>query len=465
MKPVEDLIKDLESRVITSQQLVEDCFKTIDAYDPETHAFLRTHKEEALVAAKVSDERRARQQLLSPIDGLPVAIKDNFSYHNHLTTAGSKILENYTAPYDATVVKKLQEAGAIIIGQTNLDEFAMGSSTENSAYGVTKNPHDASRVAGGSSGGSAAAVAANMVPLSFGSDTGGSIREPAAFCGVVGFKPTYGAVSRYGLLAMASSLDQIGPFATTVEGAKIGYEIVKGFDHLDSTSAEKPPELPTKEKYTIGIPKQFVGEGLDQRIRDSLEATIKKLEAAGHTIVRDLDLPLMDQAIAIYYIIMPAEVSANLARYDGIRFGLHGKDVADARSQGFGPEVKRRIMLGTYALSAGYADKYYKRAQAARAELTNQLSEAFEKIDMLLGPTAPELAFKIGAKADDPLAMYLSDIYTVPVNLAGLPGISIPTAWVEEDGKKLPIGLQLIGKLWSEPQLFDLGKEIEDRKD
>lgn len=461
---LETCITGLESGKISSRELVERCLSIIEDKDSELHAFLRTHRDEALKAADASDTRRKAGKTLGWLDGVPVAIKDNFSYKDHLTTAGSKMLEDYSAPYDATVVKRLKEAGTVIVGQTNLDEFAMGSSTENSAYGPTKNPNDKSRVAGGSSGGSAAAVADEMVPLAFGSDTGGSIRQPAAFCGVVGFKPTYGAVSRYGLIAMASSLDQIGSFATTVEGAKIGFEIIRGFDRRDSTSIESPSYKETKSTYTIGIPKQFTGSGIDPRILASLEASIKKLEAAGHTIKRDIDIPLLEQSVAIYYLIMPAEVSSNLARFDGIRFSLHGPDAIDSRTQGFGPEVKRRIMLGTYVLSAGYSDKYYKRAQATRAALTEQLTAVLSDVDCLLGPVTPELPFKIGEKSSDPLAMYLSDIFTIPVNLAGLPGISVPVAKVEEGEQMLPIGLQIIGPKWSEAWLFDLGREIEPKE-
>lgn len=460
MKILEEIIKDLNEKTVTSQELVLDCFKEIEAKDPEIHAFLRTYKEEAFAKAQASDERRAIGQPLSPLDGIPVAIKDNISYKGHVVSAGSKVLEDYEAPYDATVVTKLNEAGAIIVGALNMDEFAMGSSGENSAFGATKNPHDSTRVPGGSSSGAAASVAAKMVPLSFGSDTGGSIRQPAAFCGVVGLKPTYGAVSRYGLLAMASSLDQIGPIAQTVDGAKIGYDVIKGFDSADSTSRQIQ-EVKTKDTYVIGVPKQFFGEGLDNRIKDILEQKLSLLEKAGHTIKRDSDIPMLAQSVEMYYLIVPAEVSSNLARYDGIRFGLHGDGVIDSRSRGFGPEVKRRIMLGTYVLSAGYADKYYKRAQSARALLKQQLEEVFDSVDVLFGPVTPHLPFKFGEKSDDPLSMYLEDIYTLPVNLAGLPGLSVPVGEVKEGEVSLPIGAQLIGPTWSEEVLFDLGKQLE----
>lgn len=463
MKSLDILITELESGAVTSVDLVEQSFAAIDAHNADINAFLRTYKEDAVAQAQASDERRKIGQPLSHLDGVPVAIKDNFSYHGFITSAGSQILADYKAPYDATVVAKLKAAGAIIIGQANMDEFAMGSSGENSAFGATKNPLDPARVPGGSSSGSAAAVAAHMAPLAFGSDTGGSIRLPAAFCGIVGLKPTYGAVSRYGLMAMASSLDQIGPFASTVHGAKIGFDAIKGLDALDSTSQDAT-YLERKEKYTIGVPKQFFDEGLDPRISDSLKKVLKQREAAGHTI-KEIDLPLLTEANAVYYIIVPAEVSSNLARYDGIRYGIHTSAVPQSRSQGFGDEVKRRIMLGTYALSAGYADQYYKRAQAARAGLRAQLLETFKDVDMLFGPVSPEFAFKIGAKSSDPLAMYLSDIYTVPVNLAGLPGLSLPVEWLDIDGVQLPVAAQLIGAPWSEERLFDVGQTIEKPKE
>lgn len=460
MMTVESMISDLQTGKATSEHLVHSVLSDISANGTELNAYTRVYADEALEQARASDVRRRAGKLLGPLDGVPIAIKDNMSYAGHITSAGSNMLKEYTAPYDATVVTKLKAAGAVIVGHLNMDEFAMGSTGESSAFGATKNPHDTSRVPGGSSSGSAAIVGGGLLPLAYGSDTGGSIRQPAAFCGAVGLKPTYGAVSRYGLLAMASSLDQIGPIATTVAGAQIGYEAIQGFDAQDSTS-KVPEVVSTKTSYRIGVPKQFMGEGLDDRIRQTVEATLSKLEADGHTIVRDLDLPLLDQSVAIYYVLMPAEVSSNLARYDGIRFGLHGNTVPDSRTQGFGDEVKRRIMLGTFALSAGYADAFYKRAQAARAALTEQLHQVFETVDLLIGPVTPELPFKLGEKDNDPLAMYLSDIYTIPVNLAGLPGLSVPAAWVREGLNTLPIGVQVIGPEWSEPWLFDIGKKIE----
>lgn len=460
MNDLKQVIDHLASGTTTSHQLVQDCLATIQASNPTLNALLQIYADEALTEAKKSDERRANNTTKSPLDGVPVVIKANFSHQDHPTTAASKMLEDYVSPYDATVVKKLKDGGAIIIASANMDEFAMGSSGENSAFGPTKNPLDNRRVPGGSSSGSAVSVASGMAPLSYGSDTGGSIRLPAAYCGIVGLKPTYGAVSRYGLLAMASSLDQIGPFASTVEGVKIGFESVRGLDHMDSTSREFPTDTLSKQTFTIGVPKQFTEHIHDNRISEALELAIKKLEAAGHTVKRDIDLPILEESIAIYYVICPAEVSANLARYDGIRFGLHGADVVDSRTRGLGNEVKRRIMLGTYVLSAGYADQFYKRAQAALETMKHDLTHAMDGVDMLLGPTSANLPFMLGEKAD-PLAMYLEDLFTIPANLTGRPAMSVPAATVEEDGHKLSIGLQLLGNPWKEEELFTVGKLIE----
>ncbi len=456
---VESLVADLSAGRITSCELVEKFQRNIASRNRELNIFLRLYDEEALAQADASDERRANGQALSEIDGLPVAIKDNISYGEHLVTAGSRMLADYVAPYDATVVGKLKEAGAIILGSLNMDEFAMGSSGENSAFGATKNPLDPTRVPGGSSSGAAAAVAADMAPLTLGSDTGGSIRQPAAYCGVVGLKPTYGAVSRYGLLAMASSLDQIGPLAKTVAGVEIGFRHISGFDRRDSTAEDQPFRRPIK-RYRVGLPKQFNGPGLAPEIAVALAASLERLESAGHAVRRDIDIPLLEKSLAVYYIIMSAEVSANLARYDGVRFGLRRRDIVAARSDGFGDEVKRRIMLGTYALSAGYSDKYYRRAQAARQAITEKIDAAFGSVDVLIGPVSPTLPFALGEKNHDPLAMYLSDVYTIPVNLAGLPALSVPVA--RPSGRDhLAVGLQLIGPRWSEPWLFDLGRQLE----
>ena len=375
--------------------------------------------------------------------GIPIVIKDNILVKNMPCTAGSKVLENYIAPYDATVIKKLKKAGFAVLGKTNMDEFAMGSSTENSAYQKTLNPNDVSRVPGGSSGGSAAAVAADLAPCALGSDTGGSIRQPASFCGVVGLKPNYGAVSRYGLIAMASSLDQIGPITKTVEDAKILFDIIKGYDSLDSTSIDNSKLQTPNSKLKIGLPKEYFSKGLDLEIDKLIKKAIAKFN------IQEVSLPHTKHALACYYLIMPAEVSANLARYDGIRYGQS--------RESFGPEVRRRIMLGTYVLSHGYYDAYYLQAQKTRTLIIQDFEKAFEKIDVLITPTSPTTAFQFGEKTQDPLQMYLSDIYTVPVNLAGLPAISIPVGKING----LPVGLQIVGRHFEEETIFKIAYELE----
>ncbi len=455
-------IKDLKSGTTTSQKLVEACLDEIASRNDDLNALLQVYDTEAIAAAQASDKRRHNGEAKSDFDGIPVVLKANISNQGHITSAASRMLEHYIAPYDASVVTKLKEAGAIIIASANMDEFAMGGSGENSAFGPTKNPLNQNLVPGGSSSGSAASVAAGFAPLALGSDTGGSIRLPAAFCGVVGLKPTYGAVSRYGLLAMASSLDQIGPMATTVEGVQKGYELIQGFDPLDSTSQNPPSDVNNKSSLTIGVPKQFFEQGVNPKIIETLEIAIKKLENAGHTVNRDIDLPILKQAVSIYYIICPAEVSANMARYDGIRFGLKGDSVTSARSKGLGNEVKRRIMLGTYVLSAGYADKFYKRGLAARAKMQQDLTKALEGVDMILGPVSPNQPFKLGEKNNDPLALYLEDLFAIPANLTGRPAISVPAGWTKQDDKPLPIGLQLMGNHWEENNLFTAAKVIEE---
>jgi len=378
-------------------------------------------------------------------------------------TAGSKILEGFVAPYDSTAVKKLKEAGAIILGRTNMDEFAMGSSTENSAYGVTKNPHDLSRVPGGSSGGSAAAVAANLALGALGSDTGGSIRQPAAFCGVVGLKPTYGKVSRSGLIALASSLDQIGPFAKTVSDAEILYKVLKGQDALDSTTVSERT-YPSRNKFSriIGIPRAFVeSEGVDDGIRNNFREVIDKFKSLGYGI-KDIELPHIKYSLAAYYIIMPAEASSNLARFDGVKYGQHqdGNDVIEdyfkTRGEGFGREARRRIILGTYVLSSGYYDEYYGSALKVKKLIAEELKEVFEEIDLILTPTTPTPAFRLGEKTSDPLSMYLADIFTVPANIAGLPSVSLPSGWAGA----LPLGILLTAGLGREGNLFAAGKEF-----
>ncbi|OGY23564.1 MAG: glutaminyl-tRNA synthase (glutamine-hydrolyzing) subunit A, partial [Candidatus Woykebacteria bacterium GWB1_45_5] len=390
----------------------------------------------------------------SQLTGVPAAIKDVIVTKGIRTTAGSKILEDFTPPYSATVYEKLETAGVVVVGKTNLDEFAMGASTENSAYKITKNPWDFSRVPGGSSGGSAAAVAADMAIYSLGSDTGGSIRQPASFCGVVGLKPTYGRVSRYGLIAMASSLDQIGPITKTVEDAALVLNEIAGYDPCDSTCVDKEsPDYtsflkPIIKGAKIGVPKEFFGEGVDLQVAEAIKKAISRLESLGAKII-EISLPRTKEAISVYYLIMPSEVSANLSRYDGIRFG-------SSRDK-FGPEVKRRIMLGTYALSAGYYDAYYLKAAKVRTLISQEFKGAFKKVDVIVGPVSPVLPFKIGERVDNPLQMYLADILTVPVNLAGLPGISIPCGLVSG----LPVGLQIIADHWQEGKIFNVAYAYE----
>jgi len=400
--------------------------------------------------------------------GIPMAVKDNILIADLPCTAGSKILENYIAPYDATVIKKLRDAGAIFLGKTNMDEFAMGSSTENSGFFPTKNPHDLSRVPGGTSGGSAAAVAADDCCYALGSDTGGSIRQPASFCGVVGLKPTYGAVSRYGLISFASSLDQIGLFAKTAEDAKIIFEAIKGKDELDSTSAE--PNFKSKilnlKSVKIGIPKEYFIEGMEIEVEKIIKNAIKKIEALGVKIEK-ISLPHSKYALACYYIICTSEASANLARYDGIRYGCKSQIKSqiqnltevylENRGQGFGTEVKRRIMLGTYALSTGYYEAYYLKAQKVRTLIKQDFDKAFEKIDFVLTPTSPTPAFKLGEKTKDLLQMYLSDIFTVPVSLAGIPALSLPIGKTQG----LPVGLQIIGKPFQEKKILNFANYLE----
>ena len=428
--------------------------------DKDVHAFLEVFDPEPEQPARSAGGARYEAGVLS---GKTIAIKDNILFEGHKASAGSKILEGFIAPYDATVVKKLKAAGAIIIGRTNMDEFAMGSSTENSAYGVTRNPHDLSRVPGGSSGGSAAAVSSGMVDMALGSDTGGSIRQPAAFCGVVGLKPTYGRVSRSGLIAMASSLDQIGPFTKTVGDAEVIYNVLKGRDDLDSTTiSDDTYQSGKKFSKTVGVPWEFIDtEGVDESVKENFKQAVEKFKSLGYEIA-DIKLPHIKYSLAVYYIIMPAEVSSNLARFDGVKYGLRvdGKnginDYLKTRGTGFGKEVRRRIILGTYVLSSGYYDEYYGSAISMKNLITKELREAFEKVDLILTPTTPTPAFKLGEKTADPLSMYLADIFTVPANIAGLPSISIPSGFAGE----LPLGIELTADLGREDNLFVAGKEF-----
>jgi aspartyl-tRNA(Asn)/glutamyl-tRNA(Gln) amidotransferase subunit A len=480
---IRDLHNKLINQAITSEKLTEEYFAKIEEKDPEIKAYLSLNKEFALDKARAVDGKIKKGEEIGLLAGIPCAIKDNICVENLPTTAGSKILENYIAPYDATVIKKLKKEEAVFLGKTNLDEFAMGSSTENSAYQLTRNPHDATRVPGGSSGGSAAAVAAGECVWALGSDTGGSIRQPASFCGVIGLKPTYGLVSRYGLIAMASSLDQIGPITQTVEDAAIVLTRIAGADRNDATAMKSAETVYENclsgeiKDLRIGLPKEyFEGEGLDSKVKEIIERAAQKYEKLGAKLV-DINLPSSEYALATYYIIMPCEVSSNLARFDGIRFGKSiEKEIESeknlvlkeiyfkSRARYLGKEVKRRIMLGTYALSAGYYDQYYKKAQKVRTLIKKEFEETFKKVDIILGPTAPTSVFRIGEKTQNPLEMYLSDVYTVTANIAGLPAISIPAGSVKIEDKNLPVGLQLMGKWFDEEKLLNAAYSFEAGK-
>jgi aspartyl-tRNA(Asn)/glutamyl-tRNA(Gln) amidotransferase subunit A len=461
----------IEERQFTAVSLVGEFYKKIAAEDAGIHAYLTLSKERALAQAERIDKLADKGDPLPPLAGVPMAIKDVMVTKGVRSTAGSKILGNYIPPYDCTAVARLEAAGAIVLGKTNCDEFAMGSSNENSAYGPVCNPRDKSRVPGGSSGGSAATVAAGTAVAALGSDTGGSIRQPAAFCGVVGMMPTYGRVSRYGLIAFASSLDHIGPLTKTVKDSALVLQQIAGRDPMDSTSAEVPvPDYASAIEKPIsglrlGIPNEYFGEGLDPEVKEAVEAAITKLQAAGCTIV-PISMPHTKYAIPTYYIVATAEASSNLARFDGVRYGYRARDGVKnlstmyrrTRDEGFGPEVKRRIMLGTYALSAGYYDAYYLKAQRVRTLLTRDFEKAFTKVDAIVTPTTPTPAFKLGEKSDDPLAMYLNDIYTVTADLVGVPGISVPCGFTKA---KLPIGLQVLGKHFDESTVFRIGHAVE----
>ncbi len=463
----------LKNKKISARETVVSYLEKIKKENKKLNAYLKTFDESAINQAANIDEQIANGDKITELMGVPIAVKDNILIHGQIASAASKILGNYVASYDAYVIEKLKKAGAIFLGRTNMDEFAMGSSTENSAYGATKNPRDLSRVPGGSSGGSAAAVAGGLAIAALGSDTGGSIRQPAAFCGVVGLKPTYGAVSRSGLIAMASSLDQIGPITETVADAEILFNTISGHDELDSTSvelalpalsADRPAGRLRSAVKKIGIPKEYFGEGLDPQIKSAIQNIIKKLEKTYE--IQEVNLPHTKYALSCYYIIVPAEVSSNMARYDGVRYGVRQnadmliETYKKSRGEGIGLEVRRRILLGTYVLSHGYYDAYYSRAQKVRALINEDFKKVFEEVDVVLGPTTPTLPFKFGEKSD-PLSMYLSDIYTIPANLAGIPAMSIPIGEVLEDDSKLPIGLQISAPHFYENRLFELGRFIE----
>jgi len=466
-------IKETHNHLIngdfTACELAQAC---LDNIRPELNIFIEVF-DDFLKQAEEADKKIKKGEV-TLLTGIPVAIKNNILIKGKRTTAGSKILENYKSVYDATVIKKLKKAGAIFIGGTNMDEFAMGSSTENSAYGVTKNPHDETRVPGGSSGGSAVAVATGTALVALGTDTGGSIRQPASFCGVVGMKSTYGAVSRCGAIAMGSSLDQISPLGKSVEDVQIVFDIIKGDDKMDSTTI--PDEVYSNEQeildkklisstLTIGVPQGFVEKGIDEDVLLNFKESIEKLKSLGYQI-KEIDLPNLEYALAVYYIIMPAEVSTNLARYDGVRYGFlkEGENLLEdylkTKGKGFGKEARRRIMLGTYVLSAGYHDAYYNKAVVLRGLIKKDLGKAFEGVDAIITPTSPTPAFKLGEKSTDPLQMYLTDIFTVSANVVGIPAISVPSGFTERKGKKLPLGLQIMTPDMQEELMFKIGKDF-----
>jgi len=466
---IKKIHQGLVNKKFSCLELTKAYLDKIEKEDKNINSFLSVYRDRAIAKSKKVDEKISKGEKISLLEGVPISIKDIILVEGMKCTGGSKILENYIAPYNATCINKLEKEGVIILGKNNLDEFAMGSSTENSGFGPTKNPIDLSRVPGGSSGGSTAAVVANFSVFSLGSDTGGSIRQPASFCGIVGLKPTYGRVSRYGLMAYSSSLDQIGPITKTVEDSRIVFNVIKGKDILDSTSVDKKDSdysCSSKIKdLVIGVPKEYFIEGVDPGVVNLVKKAIKKYEDMGAKI-KEISLPHTKYAIPAYYIISASEASANLARYDGARYGFSkGDNLKDlylkSRGEGFGKEVRRRIMLGTYALSSGYYDAYYLRAQKVRMLIEKDFKKAFEKVDVIMSPTCPTPAFKLGEKTQDSVQMYLSDIFTVSVNLAGLCGISVPCGSIEVDSIKLPVGLQLIGKPFEENRIMDIAEIME----
>lgn len=470
---IHELSDLFDKREVTARDATEAFYRRIDALDDRVHAYLTLTRELAFEQAEHADRRRQRGERGSLL-GIPLAIKDVICTKGVRTTCGSKILGNFLPPYDATVMERLKAAGAILLGKANMDEFAMGSSTEHSAYGTTRNPWDLSTIPGGSSGGSAAAVAADECAAALGTDTGGSIRQPAACCGIVGLKPTYGRVSRYGLVAFASSLDQIGPMTKNVRDAALLLNVIGGKDPRDSTSADVAlPDFTqalTKSvrELRIGIPREYFIEGIDAEVERGVREAVKVLEGLG-AVAKDISLPHSEYGVAVYYIIAPSEASSNLARYDGIKYGYRVPEWSNlremymrTRDEGFGAEVKRRIMLGTYALSAGYYDAYYKKAQQVRTLILRDFEAAFQDVDVIVAPTAPTPAFKIGEKTDDPLQMYLSDVFTIPVNMAGIPGMSLPCGF---SSTGLPIGLQVIGKPFDEATLLQVAYAFEQQTD
>ena len=471
-KTIAQMAKDLERGVYTSVDLTEHFLNRIAHYDGVLNSFITVTEADAMAQSARADKRIQAGEA-GPLTGIPYAHKDIFCTDGVKTSCGSKMLDNFISPYDATVTQHLKSAGMVMLGKTNMDEFAMGSSNETSFFGPVKNPWDHSRVPGGSSGGSAAAVAARLAPVATGTDTGGSIRQPASLCGISGLKPTYGRVSRYGMIAFASSLDQAGPITRTAEDAAICLQAMAGFDAKDSTSVEQniPDYSATLHDslsgLTIGLPKAFFGDGLDAQVGRCIEVAIDQFKAAGATI-KDIDLPNMHYSVPTYYVVAPAECSSNLSRFDGVRYGHRcaaPKDLTDlykrSRREGFGDEVQRRIMIGTYALSAGYYDAYYLQAQKVRRLISQDFQQAFQSVDVIMGPTAPEAAFKLGEKTNDPVTMYLSDIYTIAVNLAGLPGMSIPAGFSDN----MPVGLQIIGDYWQEAKLLNVAHQFQQITD
>lgn len=470
---ITELLAELASGQVTSAEITQAYLDSIAAQNGAINAYLEVFAASARKEAAASDERRRAGKTLSALDGIPVAVKDNMLVEGEKCTCASKMLADFIAPYNATAVEKLRDAGMVLLGKLNMDEFAMGSSNENSAFGVCRNPWSLNRVPGGSSGGAAAAVAAGMAPVALGSDTGGSIRQPASFCGVVGVKPAYGTVSRYGLVAFASSLDQIGPLTKTAEDAALVMGVIAGHDRRDATSDATlstdfvPQALPTLEGLTIGLPRECFGDGLSMPVYRAVQAAAEQLRLMGANVV-EVSIPSLPYALSAYYVLSSAEASSNLARFDGVRYGYRVKEYADldelyrkSREEGFGLEVKRRIMLGTFALSSGYQDQYYLKAQQARELLRYEFGLALETCDALLTPVAPTYAYKLGEKTADPMEMYMGDLYTVPANLTGLPNVSVPCGHAEEGGERLPVGMSLTGARDSLKKLLSIAAAYE----
>jgi len=471
-KNLTELSDELKNKNVSSVELTQHFLDRIETFDGDLNSFVTVTADHALAQAKQADDAIAKGEA-GPLTGIPLAQKDIFCTEDIKTSCGSKMLDNFISPYNATVVEKFNAAGAVMLGKLNMDEFAMGSSNETSFYGPVSNPWNTNCVPGGSSGGSAASVAARLAPASTGTDTGGSIRQPASLCGITGLKPTYGRVSRYGMIAFASSLDQAGPITQTAEDAGLMLNAMAGFDPKDSTSVEKDvPDYTANlgndlKGLKIGLPKEYFGEGLDSEVGDVINTSIEQYKKLGAEIV-DIELPNSGLSVPAYYVVAPAECSSNLSRFDGVRFGYRCDDPKDledlykrSRSEGFGPEVKRRIMIGTYALSSGYYDAYYLKAQKVRQLISDDFKQAFKKVDVIMGPTAPNVAFNKGERSDDPIAMYLSDIYTIATNLAGLPGMSVPAGFAN----KLPVGLQIIGNYFDESRLLNVAHQYQKNTD